>query len=154
MQIIYQDILKVTRGIIAHQCNCQGVMGAGLAKAIRSLWPAVYNSYWHDYEHHGLKLGTVSVIHVGPELAVANLMAQEYYGRKPGVVYTDYKALRSCLWALRQYREYNPNVDPTWPIYIPYKMGCGLAGGDWDTVSKIINEELPCASVCLKSGKI
>lgn len=31
--------------VICHQVNCQGVMGAGLAKQIRIRWPEVYVDY-------------------------------------------------------------------------------------------------------------
>jgi O-acetyl-ADP-ribose deacetylase (regulator of RNase III) len=30
---------------IAHGCNCQGSMGAGIAKAIRARYPAMYEEY-------------------------------------------------------------------------------------------------------------
>jgi len=26
-------------------------------------------------------------------------------------------------------------------VGVPYKMGCGLAGGDWDIVLKILNRQ-------------
>ena len=34
MKLINKDILTVTEGIIAHQANCRGAMGKGLAKQI------------------------------------------------------------------------------------------------------------------------
>jgi hypothetical protein len=33
------------------------------------------------------------------------------------------------------------------PVYIPYNMGCGLGGGDWEIVSGIIEETLPDAII-------
>ena len=36
MRIVDGDILDIEKGIIVHQVNCQGVMGAGLAKQIKS----------------------------------------------------------------------------------------------------------------------
>ena len=35
--------------ILCHQVNCQGVMGAGLAKQIRSKYPEVYEQYKEDF---------------------------------------------------------------------------------------------------------
>ncbi len=34
------DLLKATEGVIGHGVNCKGVMGAGIAKAIRAAYPA------------------------------------------------------------------------------------------------------------------
>lgn len=34
MKIIDGDLLKITTGIIAHQVNTLGIMGAGLAKSL------------------------------------------------------------------------------------------------------------------------
>ena len=31
---------------------------------------------------------------------------------------------------------------PNKKVGFPYKIGCGLAGGDWDTIIRIIEEEL------------
>jgi len=31
---------------------------------------------------------------------------------------------------------------PLTTVRIPYKIGCGLGGGDWSIVSRIIQEEL------------
>ena len=43
--IIYDDITKSNADYICHQVNCQGVMGSGVAKAIRDKWPQVYEEY-------------------------------------------------------------------------------------------------------------
>jgi hypothetical protein len=61
--------------------------------------------------------------------------------------YTNYDALRECLYKLRKVGENLHWSDylPQDLIYLPYGIGCGLAGGDWNIVSKIIEEELPTA---------
>ncbi len=38
MKIINGNLLEVKKGIIAHQCNCKGVMGAGIALQIKKKW--------------------------------------------------------------------------------------------------------------------
>ena len=63
---------------------------------------------------------------------VANVFSQNEYGKNG--LYTDYKALRAAFSNLR-------GMDNT-VIRIPYKMGCGLGGGDWKTIKEIIYEEL------------
>lgn len=39
------NILDAEEDIICHQVNCKGVMGAGLAKQIKSKYPNVYKDY-------------------------------------------------------------------------------------------------------------
>lgn len=44
IHIVSGDSLKSDCTIIGHQCNCLGVMGAGIAKKIRDLYPEVYDA--------------------------------------------------------------------------------------------------------------
>lgn len=136
MQIIYGDILNSDADVIVHQVNCQGVMGKGLAKQIKDEYPEVFTEYkmfCSKCNSHEL-LGMTEIVRVGFRRCVANLFAQEYYGsgRK---CYTDYDALRKCLSTVNS--EFAGKT-----VAVPYKLGCGLAGGDWDIVSKIIEETL------------
>jgi len=133
------DILTVKKGIICQQVNAMGVMGAGLALTIRQKWPIVYR----EYRELHLRLGEILLVEVEPGLYVANLCAQEGFGRTGQ--YTDYNALEVCLRALA-----GEAKRLALPVYIPYKMGCGLAGGDWDgVVCPMIERILPEAFICL-----
>lgn len=50
-------------------------------------------------------------------------------------MHTDYSAFEKCVSAIKLYAEkYNYSVG------FPYKIGCGLAGGDWEIVLKIIKK--------------
>lgn len=74
------------------------------------------------------------------EFAVINAYTQYDYGTDK--INLDYDALRLCL------RKINMLCDGL-DIGLP-KIGCGLAGGDWNIVSKIIEEELQdCKSVTI-----
>lgn len=116
--------------IICHQVNCKGVMGAGLAKQIRDKWPDVYDRYRLMVETCGeFMLGSFHEVKVGPHLYVANLYGQVGYGRDKR--YTNYAALTAALF--KGMKEY-----PRATFRIPYGLGCGLAGGDWETVLDII----------------
>lgn len=55
LKVIEGDILTVTHGIIAHQCNCRGVMGAGLALQVRNKYSKVYSEYIDAYKEGKLK---------------------------------------------------------------------------------------------------
>lgn len=138
-KIIKQDILEVGSGVIVHQVNNKGVMGAGLAKAIRNKWPVVYQ----HYKAKPPVLGTVQYVSIRHGLAVINLCSQDGYGRSR--CYTSYIAMRAGLSIIAQVME---EMEMSCPVYIPYKMGCGLGGGDWKIVSKIIHETLPNAVIC------
>ena len=80
--------------------------------------------------------------------AIAHLFTQEYYGNssKTGKIYTDYKAMDKALCKLRY-------TYPDATIICPYKIGCGLAGGDWTIVSELLNtyDIIPCDKIDLKN---
>lgn len=136
IKIVDGDILEATEDIIGHQVNCQGVMGAGLAKQIKDKYPIVYNGYLNYCKNrnpHEL-LGEVQLIQVTNEKYISNMFAQLNYGRK-NINYTDYESLIKCLKYLKQLaRKYDKS------IALPYGIGCGLAGGDWDIVYEIIEK--------------
>lgn len=48
--------------IIMHGCNCQGVMGSGIAKQIKLLFPEAYEHYRKIYLKNGLGLGDIQVV--------------------------------------------------------------------------------------------
>jgi len=121
------DILSVKSGVIVHQVNCQGVMGAGIALKIKRKWPVVFERY----RKFKFKLGYVQFIEVADGLWVCNLAGQDRYGRDK--CYTDYDALRE---GFRKLFKWASNKDLK--IYIPKGMGCSNAGGDWKIVSKLI----------------
>jgi hypothetical protein len=99
-----------------------------LAKAIRERYPMVYEHYRAEYELGLLELGYTSYIEVEPDKFVANICGQKFYGRD-GKRYTDYDALRSGLEDVKMMAQ-ALNVD----VVIPYRLGCGLGGGDWNGV--------------------
>lgn len=146
MQIINGDIFSVQFGIICHQVNCMGKMGAGIALEIRRRWPRVFEDYMHVYNLGQLQLGRVIITHIkNNELIVASLAGQHNYGRYKRQ--TDYPALERCLKTVLQ----TQNARQTYlPVYIPYGMSCTLAGGSWDVVSKIINDTIPHAIIVRK----
>lgn len=145
MQTVYADLLSAFhRGVdlIGHQVNCHGVMGAGLAKQIRQQYPSVYRSYSAMCQRRVLAsalLGSVQIVKVADGY-VANLFAQVSFGRDRR--HTDYDALREALTRLRNEQSLFPEG-----IALPYGIGCGLAGGDWDTVKDILHDVFDECSV-------
>jgi len=91
-------------------------------------------------------LGNTIFVNVNPTLCIANLCGQDRYGRVG--VYTNYEALHKAIRYVSETRMIvNRDMKVTVPIYFPNKMGCGLAGGDWNIVIKIISKYVPDAKV-------
>lgn len=145
-KIIQDDITKMPSGLIVHQVNCKGVMGAGVALSIASRWPIVRTMYLQAHKAGELKLGNVIIVPINNKLAVANVCGQENYG-KDGKQYTDYAALHDGLSIVAKTGQKYERV------YIPYMMGCGLAGGDWSIVSNMIFSKIPEAIIVQYTGE-
>lgn len=129
------DIFESGADAILHQVNCQGVMGSGVAKQVREKYPNAFNGYkklCDAYIKKSQLLGTAQYIEIGEDKYIVNLFAQEYFGYD-GKCYTDYEALKR---ALKNVNRYLTNKT----IAIPYLMGCHRGGGNWDVVSKMIEE--------------
>lgn len=141
--IIDKDILTVDRGVICHQVNCKGVMGAGLALAIRSKWPIVYDHYRAAYTSGALVLGYVGIVEVEDGLFVANCAGQKDYGRDKNIVYTDYMSLARCFKVVGDFAKEN-----YLSVFLPYMMGCGLAGGEWKGVYALMKDFISTPIVC------
>ena len=141
MQHVKGNILNVEHGIICQQVNCKIVMGAGLAKQIRDKWPQVYTEYRAmtlTRPYH--RLGKCQIVEVVTrKLYVANLFGQYAYG---GLAkkHTNYQALTQAIQELSSWHK--NNCHSSFPIWVPYKLGCGLAGGDWEIVQSILSQNL------------
>ena len=132
------NILDVTKGIIVQQVNCQGVMGAGLAKQIRDKWPVVYDNYKDKVDtcqNRKDLLGNTSFskVSIDTPLYVASIFGQFNYGRSGR--FTIYPVLFKGLEYIFRLSE----VDKI-PVYIPKGLGCGLAGGNWEFVEEYIRD--------------
>ena len=115
-------------------------MGAGLAAAIRKKYPRHYEDYMKTNAH----LGRLVVTQANDDLYIIGIYGQYGYGRDKR--YTDYDALERGLTAVNTFAK-SLNL----PVYLPYGIGCGLAGGDWTIVKTIIDKVLPSAIVIKKS---
>jgi hypothetical protein len=150
---INKDILTVDKGVIVHSVNCIGAVG-GLAGAIARKWPKNAEQYKAHVKRQKLPimlLGSVFEVNVAHNVVVANLFGQNNVGTSKQQ--TEYAALISGFKNIaetffvgndREERDYgNPFRLVEAPIaltdmYIPYKIGCGLGGADWNIVMEII----------------
>lgn len=139
MKNLKGDLLKLaTEGrfdVIVHGANCQCVMGAGIARAIRETFPEAYEADLETPKGVRAKLGTISCVRVqrdGRSLWVVNAYTQFHY-RGSGVR-VDYDAVRSSMRLVKQQFTGTRIGYP--------KIGAGLARGDWTRLARIIDEEL------------
>jgi O-acetyl-ADP-ribose deacetylase (regulator of RNase III) len=139
MTISYVDgnVFDSDADVIAHGVNCMGAFGAGVAKQIRNRYPEVYRAYITKHTFEGWKLGDCQIVTLEDNSRqVANLATQFGYGYKRGQkVLVSYDALRYSIRSLFKYCA-NNNLSLAMP-----QIGAGLAGGDWNTIKGILEEE-------------
>ena len=145
MKYVDGDLIKLAKegkfGVIGHGCNCFLNMGAGIAKSIKQEFPEAYSADRTTRKGDHKKLGTASFADYG-DLVVLNLYTQFDYG--PGLR-ADYNAIRDCMkWIKKRYSGKR--------IGLPM-IGCGFAGGDWEMVSHIIENELGDENVTIVKFK-
>ena len=128
IEYVEGDLLASRETVIAHGCNARGVMGSGIAKSIRNEYPSTYSDYRAKYESTGLELGDVVVTRT-LERTILNIISQEYYGRDPHVMYVSYDAIKKAILRINEMGYMR--------VGFP-KIGAGLANGNWETISNII----------------
>jgi O-acetyl-ADP-ribose deacetylase (regulator of RNase III) len=135
MKIIKGDLIKLALegkfDVIIHGCNCFCTMGAGIARQIKSTFPEAYEADCKTKEGSTNKLGAYSHATVG-NVTIINAYTQ--YDYKGSGIKADYDAIRSVFRKLK--------LDYSGKLIGYPKIGAGLAGGNWNQISKIINEEL------------
>lgn len=138
------DALKSGADILAHQTNCVGVMGAGIAKQIKDqlISKEDYNIYRSLCKNLGSDLlGSVQYIKVNAKkeefCETPQIVANVFGENVPSMnqVDTDYDALRDGLQTVHDYA-----LDGGYSVCVPGLMGCGLAGGDWNIVKGILED--------------
>jgi O-acetyl-ADP-ribose deacetylase (regulator of RNase III) len=135
--IVYKkgNVLDSDEKRIAHGCNCSGGFGSGIAKQIADRYPSVKEGYLYKFKHSGWSLGDVQLIGVGDGSGreFANCGTQQRYGKPEEGPYVSYPAIRQVIRNLAK---------SSWGIgWAMPKIGAGLAGGNWEIIEKIINEE-------------
>lgn len=136
------DVLNVVDGIIVHGCNCKGMFGAGIALQIKRRFPYAYAAYKQIEVEDGLSMGCLSYAEVAPGKFIVNACTQDDFGTDRRQV--NYEAVAVCFekvseLALDIQVERKLAVPPT--VYFP-QIGAGLAGGNWEIISKIIEESV------------
>lgn len=139
MEVVEGDLIQLALqgqfDVIVHGCNCFCTMGAGIAKGIKAHFPEAYQADLATEKGSAQKLGSYSSATVdvgGSALTVVNAYTQRHW-RGRGVK-ADYEAIKEVFGAIK--RDFSG-------LRIAYpKIGAGLAGGDWDTIAAMIEQQL------------
>lgn len=139
MRYVVQNIIEAaTAGwfdAILHQTNCMHLWNSGLAPQIRDTWREAFAADLLTPHGDISKLGTCSVAtftaNNNGKCMIVNCYGQ-YKNCSAGGT-TDYEALRKALETATTLLPKGSRIG------LP-KIGCGAAKGDWNIVSKIIEE--------------
>lgn len=134
--------------VIVHGCNCFHTMGAGIAHQIAKTFKgtngpeAVDRNYTKRGDRD--KLGSFTIgeglSHSGQPIAIVNAYTQYSIGPKAdGSPPVEYDAIRQAFRGLARFCRSKPYL--SFKIGYP-AIGAGLAGGDWNKIAAIIDEEL------------
>jgi len=133
IKVVRGDILEHKEDLLMHQVNCVATKFHGLSKQVFTKYPKanlyetrrkaqIGNGRFHGRDEAG-------TIEVYEDYGVINLIAQYY----PGVSKYEsdskekrYRWFISCIYNVCTYFD-----DRKISIAFPYRIGCGLAGGDW-----------------------
>jgi O-acetyl-ADP-ribose deacetylase (regulator of RNase III) len=139
MNIVRGDLIQLAIDgrfdVIAHGCNCQCTMGAGIAASIKKRFPEAFDADLATAKGDRNKLGTISYAAIERESArftVVNAYTQ-FHWRGPGVK-LDYQAL---TFVMREIKHRFSGSRIAYP-----RIGAGLAGGDWPRIAEIIDKAL------------
>jgi O-acetyl-ADP-ribose deacetylase (regulator of RNase III) len=117
--------------VIGHGCNSFCTFGAGIALGVKIKWPQAYAADKASAFADKGKLGTYTQWG-NDDITVVNMYTQwDYKGKE---INADYDAIRNCMKLMKH--DFSGKK-----IGLPL-IGAGLAGGDWNVISEIIEEEL------------
>lgn len=150
------SILNAKTDFIMHQVNCQGVMESGVAKVLRDFDEGIFTHYKAVSERR--KLQNISLlgdndyywlINHDKSQCIVSMFAQDKYGYD-GKQYTNYEAFKTCLkqfkadWPawVEDIDKNNNKILRRTSVALPYYIGCGRVGGDWEEILEIITTEL------------
>jgi len=142
IKYVVGDVRDISRSsdivFIPHCCNDANIMGAGVAKSLCTKWPKVKQKYHLS----SMELGSVSYVICDKSIIICNMIGQH------GIRSNDYKSpirYSALCIAMLNVADKIKMMDDRAEIHCPL-FGCGLAGGDWNIIS-ILVEEIWC-TIC------
>jgi O-acetyl-ADP-ribose deacetylase (regulator of RNase III) len=137
MKIEYRkgDLFKTDITHIVHGCNCRGVMGSGVAKIIKEEYPEAFSHYLKLSDKGALNLGDIQIVKSNNKIII-NALTQFNYGRDD-IRYANYEAIAKAFEKINDHFYLISEGIIAMPM-----IGAGLANGDWNVISAIIESEL------------
>lgn len=148
---LFQDALNpVGEGLkyIVHCCNDAGLWGSGFVVAISKKWtdPELQYRRWKDrgsytnvHDNNSqvpFELGEIQPVLVDFDTYVVNLIGQHNVGRdeygNPPIRYDAFERGLDSVFEMAKSRNGS--------LHMPYKIASDRAGGDWDTILKMISD--------------
>lgn len=128
------NLLSAKEKVIAHQVNCFGA-AAGLAGAIFRKWPTAERDYQQLIKRCQPK-ALLGMSQLTGEQRDGHIICNLFGQFHPGA---DYNPQR-----LEQALEQLGNFARTtgYSVALPYRLSCGICGGDWDEVLGIIERTM------------
>lgn len=131
--------------IVPHVCNNVNAFGAGFAGQVAQIYPEVKANF-HMLGHQS-KLGNVQFINVQSDkkyrhsIIFANMIAQNKLISEKNKRPLNYAALVYCMNQVRSYAKHLQTASDTTRVELHCpKFGSGLAGGNWNFISELIND--------------
>ena len=126
------------RKFIIHVCNNIGKWGEGFTESLSSRWVLPERQYRLEHSFFGrLHMGDIQIVQVCEDTYVLNMISQQgvwYSGRKD--IPLRYDELSECLSKVSRAAN---NIGAS--IHMP-RIGCGLAGGKWEKVVRLVEKHL------------
>jgi O-acetyl-ADP-ribose deacetylase (regulator of RNase III) len=128
LPVLFGDLIRSDEPVIAHGCNTQGRMGAGIASQIAAAYPLVLNENRRAVAKRQFVPGSAQLVICNPKRSVFNLATQDAPGphaRNQWVHLAFRNMAERCA------------VENIERVAIP-EIGCGLGGLNWADVENEI----------------
>lgn len=125
--------------LVAHICNDLGAWGKGFVLAVSARWSEPEKQYrkWHQNRaNNDFELGAFQLVQVEKDVWIANMIGQHGIKRSSKGIPIRYDALDKCLSQLA-----SAAIELEASVHMP-RIGCGLAGGKWECVEPLIENQL------------
>lgn len=139
--------------VLCHQVNLFGVMGGGIAAEVKERFPNAYLRYkdhCSEYNFSKALLGSSLIVPTNEkrEQYIANCFSQDDFSKSDCA--TDYVKMEECFIYVLNWMKQNGMKS----VAFPYKIGCGIAGGDWRIVEPIIEKVFKDSGVTVEIWKL
>lgn len=133
IKYIKGDLFTTPHKVILHGANNMGVMGSGVAKHIRELYPDAYKTYKKIHDTVGLEGGTFHAVNSNGKIII-NAITQNNYGRT-GRRFVNYEWMYQIFENVDAWCEVNCMDHVAMPM-----VGSTLGGGNWRIIERLIEE--------------